>query len=216
MKSVATLVIVVVLLTAAGAVLWFASESEANVAAAEYALVTLRYERAAEGLDAAHGRRVLEPLIARVSGMATDSATARYWAGDYQALAESDDTRLKMLAINAEYRTLRATGGTYQAFVARLDSIAKRYADILRAEPENEDAAYNYEFVLRLRRSIMTAKQTRPGLDPGVGGLTVHGVPGAPPQDSDAKKFKMIVPMMPDERQEAEEAGRAGRKMRKG
>jgi hypothetical protein len=215
-KSVASLVIVVVLLVAAGAVLWFASESEASVAAAEYALVTLRYERAAQELDAARGRRVLEPLIARVSGVATDSATARYWSGDYQALAESDDTRLKMLATNAEYRTLRSTGGTYQAFVARLDSIAKRYADVLRTDPENEDAAYNYEFVLRLRRSIMTAKQNIPGLDPGVGGLTVHGVPGAPPQDSDAKKFKMIVPMMPDERQEAEEAGRAGRKVRKG
>ena len=111
---------------------------------------------------------------------------------------------------------LRSTGGTYQTFVARLDSIGKLYADILRVEPENEDAAYNYEFVLRLRRAAMTAKKNIPGLDPAAAGITVHGVPGAPPQDSDAKKFKMIVPMMPDERQEAEEAGRAGRKVRKG
>ena len=42
--------------------------------------------------------------------------------------------------------------------------------------------------------------------------LTVHGEPGAPPQNSDAKKFKMIVPMLPDERQEAEEAGRGPRR----
>ena len=44
----------------------------------------------------------------------------------------------------------------------------------------------------------------------------MHGVPGAPPEESDAKKFKMIVPMLPDERQEAEEAGRAAKKIRKG
>jgi hypothetical protein len=111
---------------------------------------------------------------------------------------------------------LRSTGGTYQSFVTRLEGIAKQYADVLREQPENEDAAYNYEYVLRLRQAAMTAKQTIPGLDPAAGGLTVHGVPGAPPPDSDAKKFKMIVPMTPDERQEAEEAGRSGRKIRKG
>lgn len=216
MKSVATLVIIVVLLVAGGTLLWFASQAEARLAAAEYSLVTLRYDRAAEELAAARGTGVLDPLISRVGSEGTDVAIARYWAGDYEALAEREDESLKLLATNADYRMLRSTGGTYQSFVARLDSIGKRYADILRTQPDNEDAAYNYEFVLRLRRAAVTAKQNIPGLDPAAGGITVHGVPGAPPQDSDAKKFKMIVPMMPDERQEAEEAGRAGRKIRKG
>jgi hypothetical protein len=215
MKSVASLVIIVIILVLAGAVLWFASQTEARVAAAEYALVTLRYERAAQELDQARGRGVLEPLIRRIGGSATDSSLARYWSGDYQSLAEAEDTRLRMLATDAEYRMLRSTGGTYQAFVARLDSISKRYADVLRSDPANADAAFNYEFTLRLRRAALTAKQAIPGLDPAAG-VTVHGVPGAPPQDSDAKKFKMIVPMMPDERQEAEEAGRTGKKVRKG
>jgi hypothetical protein len=216
MKSAASLVILVVLLVVAGTILWFAAEAEARLAAAEYALVTLRYERAAEELDAARGSGVLEPLVSRVGRAGTDSAVARYWSGDYEALAESEQEALKLLAANAEYRMLRSTGGTYQSFVARLDSISKQYAEILRTQPDNEDAAYNYEFVLRLRRAAMTAKQNIPGLDPAAGGITVHGIPGAPPKDSDAKKFKMIVPMMPDERQEAEEAGRAGRKIRKG
>jgi len=100
--------------------------------------------------------------------------------------------------------------------VTRLDTIAKKYGDVIRAEPNNEDAAYNYEFVLRLRSMVATAKQPLMPTDPMSAGLSVHGVPGAPPEESDAKKFKMIVPMLPDERQEAEEAGRAGRKVRKG
>jgi hypothetical protein len=62
---------------------------------------------------------------------------------------------------------------------------------------------------------VVRAKQPLSAGDPGAD-LTVHGAAGAPPQDSDAKKFKMIVPMLPDERQEAEEAGRAGQKVRKG
>jgi hypothetical protein len=214
-RSAASLFVTVILLVAAGAILWFASESESRVAAAEYALVTLRYDRAAVELDAARGSGVFEPVINRVGGSPTDSAVARYWSGDYEALAASQDPRLKLLATDADYRMLRSTGGTYQAFVARLDVISKRYADVLRTDPDSEDAAYNYEFVLRLRRAAMAAKQAIPGLEPAAG-VTVHGVPGAPPQESDAKKFKMIVPMMPDERQEAEEAGRAGRKVRKG
>jgi hypothetical protein len=216
MRSVASLIVIVVLLVAAGVVLWFAGESESRLAAAEYALVTLRYETAAEELDAARGSGVLDPLVSRLGGSPTDSAIARYWSGEYETLSESEAESLKLLATNADYRMLRSTGGTYQSFVARLDSISKRYADILRTQPDNEDAAYNYEFTLRLRRAAMQAKQNIPGLDPAAGGITVHGVPGAPPKDSDAKKFKMIVPMMPDERQEAEEAGRAGRKVRKG
>ena len=47
-------------------------------------------------------------------------------------------------------------------------------------------------------------------------GLTIHGFAGAPPEESDMKKFKMIVPMRPDERLEAEKAGKGTTKVRKG
>ena len=103
MKSTASLIVTVVVLAAIGTVLWFASESESRVAAAEYALVTLRYERAAAELDAARGRGVLEPLIQRIGGAGTDSAVARYWSGDYEAFAETEDPRLKRLATDADY-----------------------------------------------------------------------------------------------------------------
>ena len=63
---------------------------------------------------------------------------------------------------------------------------------------------------------MLKSKQPLPAGDPALVDLTVHGEAGAPPRDSDAKKFKMIVPMLPDERQEAEEAGRTGQKLRKG
>jgi hypothetical protein len=217
MKSITASVIAVAILLIAAALLWAAGNNEERLAAAEYTLVTLRYERAAAELDAATSPGILDPVLRRISSDVSDRpAMARYWSGDYEEISQSDDLRLRLLAANAEYRTLRGTGGPWQTVVARLDAIGKRYADILRADPGNEDAAYNYEFVLRYRAAVVAAKQPLLPSDVAESGLTLHGIPGAPPQDSDAKKFKMIVPMMPDERQEAEEAGRAPKKVRKG
>jgi hypothetical protein len=159
---------------------------------------------------------LLDPVVRRLSRVSGDeSAVAAYWTGDDERLNNSDDPAVKLLAANAEYRALRRAGATWQAAVGRLDAIAKRYADVIRLQPDNEDAAYNYEFVLRLRSTIANSRQGLVATEPAPG-LTVHGVPGAPPEETDAKKFKMIVPMLPDERQEAEEAGRAARKIRKG
>ena len=217
MKSVGGYITLVVLLVVAGGISWFASKSEGRLAAAEYSLVTLRYDRAATELKEATSPGLLDPVVRRLSPVAGDeSAAAQYWTGDDEALNTSDDPAVKLLAANAEYRALRRSGGPWQAAVGRLDAIAKRYADVIRLQPDNEDAAYNYEFVLRLRSTVASARQPLAPLDPAGSGITVHGVPGAPPEESDAKKFKMIVPMLPDERQEAEEAGRAARKIRKG
>jgi hypothetical protein len=215
MKSVTGSLLLIVILVAAGGLLWLAGKSEQRLAAAEYSLVTLRYETAARELDVAAGSPLIEPLI-RVVGvdLSDQGPNARYWLGDYEALSQSEDPALKLLAANAEYRALRASGGPYQVAVGRLDTIAKRYADVLRLQPGNEDAAFNYEFVVRLRSALVLAKKPLPAV--GDLGITMHGLPGAPPEESEAKKFKMIVPMLPDERQEAEEAGRAGRKIRKG
>lgn len=217
MRSFAASIVLALALLAAGGILWTASQREARLAAAEYRLFTLRYETAAEDLAAAAAPGVLDPVVTRLSpATAAGQAAANYWMGDLEALATAEDPGLRLLATNAEYRALRQTGGPWQAVVGRLDAISKRYADILRTEPGNEDAAYNYEFVTRLRASVVGAKQPLPGGDYAFFNVTPHGVAGAPPEESDAKKFKMIVPMLPDERQEAEEAGRAGRKLRKG
>ena len=56
---------------------------------------------------------------------------------------------MQVLAANAEYRALRAAGGPWQAVVGRLDTIAKRYADILRGIRANEEAGVQ----LRVRAS---------------------------------------------------------------
>ena len=180
------------LLLAAAAVLWARGLDADGLAEARRALVTLRYDRAR-------------------SAPAT-SAAARYWSGEYAAVdAETDP----LLAANAAYRAVVAPGGTAKAMVTRLDDVVKRYADVLRGDPANEDASFNYEFVVRYRAAIAARGVAVPPLEDD-GAVTPHGRVGAPARGTSQQQFKMLVPMRPDERREAEEAGKAGRRIRKG
>ena len=79
----------------------------------------------------------------------TLATTAGYWQGDYDAVAENPEA--KLLAANAAYRNMRKAGGSWQAVVGRMDSLVKQYAEILREDPSNTEAAFNYEYVVRLR-----------------------------------------------------------------
>ena len=222
MKSVVAQLVLVVILALAGVVLWTMGAAEQRLAAAQRTLVTLRYEQAAAELENSPATNAAERVIADATGLAGEAAatrrTAAYWLGDLDQFlrADTDEVAMKMLAADASYRALRAEGGTWQSVTTRLDAIAKRYADVLREQPENEDAAYNYEFVVRLRTAVAAARRSIAPLALEDTGLTVHGHRGAPPEGSDTKKFKMIVPMRPDERMEAEQAGRGAQKIRKG
>lgn len=207
--------LIAILLVAAGAILWRSSEHERRLAAAERDLVTLKYDDAASAAAQPGGRLAgLMPgshAAADAKGLAS---TAGYWRGDYDAAIENPDT--KLLAANASYRKIRQAGGSWQAVVGRLDSLVKQYAEILRDNPANTEAAFNYEYVVRLRAVFAQRKQPVPPVDAKYSGITIHGFPGAPPEEAEMKKFKMIVPMRPDERLEAEKAGKGTTKVRKG
>jgi hypothetical protein len=206
--------LIAILLVAAGAILWRSSEHERRLAAAERDLVTLKYDDAASAAATPGGRlaNLLPGSTANADARALAS-TAGYWGGDYDAAIENPDA--KLLAANAAYRKIRQAGGSWQAVVGRMDSVVKQYAEILRENPSNSEAAFNYEYIVRLRAVIAARKQAIPPVD-ATTGQSIHGFEGAPPEESDMKKFKMIVPMRPDERLEAEKAGKGTTKVRKG
>jgi len=207
--------LIAVLLVAAGAILWRSSEYERRLAAAERDLVTLKYEDAATAAAQPGGRLAgLMPLSQASQDAKALASTAGYWVGDYDKAIENPDA--KLLAANAAYRKLRQAGGSWQAVVGRMDTLVKLYAEILRENPNNTEAAFNYEYIVRLRAVFAARKLPVPPFSAKANGLTVHGFPGAPPEEADMKKFKMIVPMRPDERLEAEKAGKGTTKVRKG
>jgi hypothetical protein len=207
--------VIAIILVAAGAILWRSSEHERRLAAAERDLVTLKYDDAAAAAAQPGGRlAAMLPMSTTGADAKALASTAGYWRGDYDAAIENPDA--KLLAANAQYRKLREQGGSWQAVVGRMDNVVKLYAEIIRENPNNAEAVFNYEYVVRLRAVFAARKQPVPPIDGHSAGLTIHGFAGAPPEQSDMKKFKMIVPMRPDERLEAEKAGKGTTKVRKG
>jgi hypothetical protein len=186
------------------------------VAAAERDLVTLHYDTAAVAAAQPSGRiaRLMPGETETIAAAKNLTATAGYWQADYAALNADPDA--KLLAANAAYRTLRREGGTWQTVVGKLDTLIKNYGEVIRAQPDQIDAAFNYEYAIRLRGLVAARKQAVAPYESMGTDITIHGTAGAPPTESDTKKFKMIVPMRPDERLEAERAGKGATKVRKG
>ncbi len=149
-------------------------------------------------------------------------AVAAYWNGDYAAVAadappdedDDGDPDLMFLAANAAYRSTIQSRLERAALLRALDESLRRYGDVLEAAPSHSGAAYNYEFVARLRTALargrqgeLLANETRPNM---------HGEEGDPPQGTKPPEFNVIVPLRPDERQEQFDAGVGGVTRRRG
>ncbi len=216
MKTWVGPVLLAVVLLFAGLATWRAAGRELRLADAERDLFSLQFERASTKLDEiARSSPLLQFLPGLGSGAASRlNIASLYWRAAYTDLTGNDNVSL--LAANAAYRAVERDGGPWSAVVGRLDAVLKRYAEVLRSDPSDEDAAYNYELLVRLRASVVSAKRPLAATNAAAGGRTMHGDAGAPPEDSEMQQFRMIVPMQPNERREAEEAGRGAPRVRKG
>ncbi len=153
-------------------------------------------------------------------------AVAAYWNGDYATVAATTpatddandagngDPGLMFLAANAAYRSTIQSRMERAALLRALDESLRRYGEVLEAAPSHTGAAYNYEFVARLRTALargrqgeLLANETRPNM---------HGEEGDPPQGTKPPEFNVIVPLRPDERQDQFDAGVGGVPRRRG
>jgi hypothetical protein len=226
MKAVVTQLVVAVSLIALGGVLWVASSWERRAARADEALVTLRPEEPAieyAGLEntmrPARGVPWLDDLIAAVRRR---RAVAQYWQST--DVAPDRDPAVVFVVANATYRAAQREHDRL-TMARRMDDAIKQYAEALKANPENEDAAYNYEFTVRVKNNVMKAREVTPkaasaplleGELPI--GPTIHGQPGAPPRGTDMSQFKVVTPLRPDERKEQkpQDAGKPAPRIRRG
>ena len=206
---VARLIGVVVLVAVAIAVRQ-ASTLETRIATAQEQLTTVgQMTPAADAnLDASASYvsrvPVLGEQIART--IRRQRAEAAYWRADYAALTAGDtasqqaaDPSLRLLAANAAYRTAVIQQRTNQALAKSLEEVLKGYAGVLTDAPELTDAAYNYEYVVRLRNAAASGKS---GAPPGPKTPPMQGEKGEPPEGTKKSDFKVIVPLRPEERQE--------------
>ena len=160
-------------------------------------------------------------------------ATGAYWLGRYGDIAANtteagSDAAILLAAANGAYREAQRDPTPGPAAVQRLDGVLQAYAAALKASPRNAEAAYNYEYVSRVRDQAARAPQGKaakaaPAPAPAVGmrgdlpiGPTIHGRPGAPPPDAKMEELQMIAPMDFGDRETQPEATPGARREKKG
>ena len=204
----------------------------ARVADAKQDLATLRHDT----LDALTPQSAMSDYFAGDRpGLSDDirvvKATVAYWLGRYGAVAadtteSAADAQILLTAANAAFREAQNDPAIGPAAVQRLDGVLQAYAAALKASPRNVDAAYNYEYVARIRDQVARSAQGRIAKSPTSGGPvmggdlpagpTIHGAPGAPPPDAKMEELQTIAPMEYGDREAQPEPTPGAKRERKG
>lgn len=239
MKSVVIPGVLAVVLAVAGAGFWTMGKSEQRLADAHKELVMLQYADASSESDAVVAD---PPLVHRVGGLGANEivdarhvkSTADYWQASYASLEpkrdaggsiSETDPEVLLLAANASFRASQSETDR-NLTLRKLDSVVKTYAEVLKNAPADADAAYNYEYAIRLRDTLAkarpgpltrTAAKSAEEHDSDLpAGPTLHGHAGGPPAKADMAQFKIVIPKRGEERKDDPQAGKGGVKVRKG
>ncbi len=234
MKSVTGYVVAAIVLALAALVCWRVGNDQLQVAIVHQQVQTMQYAAAAKS-DVEQSLGPLARLSPVGGDMAADAragqSTADYWLGKYDDLKPEmntskpaeKDPRVLLLNANAAYRTIQAANQHIDkaALLQQFDQVINGYRDVMRANPDDTDAPYNYELVVRQRSEL--ARQRGPGGKPVLeeaSTSTIHGRPGTTPKGQSMSDFKTNIPQRNDERQEErrenENAGKGNQKARKG
>ena len=148
------------MLFAAAWLSWSEARLAARVADARQQMATLQFQ-----LDDTLKPAARFPTTCRARRAACSAnirrirATVAYWIGGYDDVIEEGsqevDAEILLTAANAAFRASeRAAGAPQQEQVQRLDGVLQAYASVLKASPRHADAAYNYEYVSRVRDEV--------------------------------------------------------------
>jgi hypothetical protein len=133
---------------------------------------------------------------ALASDVTEHRATVEYWLSRYADVMDLGrgevDANLLLLAANSAYRTSQRDGFTGTLAVQQLDGVLQAYATVLKAAPDNVDAAYNFELVARVRdQAAMAAEQAAKGkAAAGAADHSQHPSTRVPPPSEAARSLR--------------------------
>jgi len=188
-----------------------ASRFERRMADAARAMATLNlagaaraYDELASYLDATPG---LPSLLGGLRDeLAARRAAVRYWQADYAGLL-ADHTEsgisgghspqdLQFVVANAAYR-LRPDAAAREEMLRSLDRAIGLYLRLIQASPGHRDAAFNYEFAIRMRKAVARGRPW-----PAGDRMAPLGREGEPAAEADVEQIKIYVPAEHDEESE--------------
>ncbi|HXD73846.1 MAG TPA: hypothetical protein VN628_08925 [Vicinamibacterales bacterium] len=230
MKGITAYLVLAVALALLGAGLMKAASLDRDLAAAQEHVVAQKYDDVEPTYETAEKYYDYASHIPGIgAGPANDirtlHATLHYWQKDYAAVipqqsdpvgsVPADNPDMQLVVANAVYRVNQTKMKDKETTIAALDQSILTYVTVLKNAPRNEDAAYNFELLVRLRDEIDKGKRK-----PGPSEMVLKGpdgAAGAPPQiDSSMSDFKIYIPLESQERQDQGVAGKAAAGKRKG
>jgi hypothetical protein len=230
MKSVTGCVLGAGVMALIGAVCLAAGTLERRIAHAQEQVAAGHYDEALSAFDQAepyleYASRV--PWIGNgpVNGIRARRAAVQYWRRQYSALAPeqtnpviavpADNIDLQLVVADAVYRAGQARANDRQSALQTVDAGIEAYLTVLKNVPRrHERAAYNFEYLVRLRHDI---ENSRGKLDVSrVEAKGPFGRAGTTPDATSTGEFKILVPLESPERDKNGEAGKAAPLKRKG
>jgi len=230
MKNITGYLLSAVVLTFAGGALLVAASLDRDIATAQEHVVAQKYsdvEPTYETAEKYYDYASHLPGIGAgpANDIRTKHATLHYWQKDYAAVipqqtdpvgsVSQDNPDLQLVVANAVYRAAQSKMKDKETTMAGLDQGILSYVTVLKNSPRNEDAAFNFELLVRLRDELDKGKRK-----PGPAEMVLKGpdgAAGAPPTiDSSMSDFKIYIPLESQERQDQGVAGKAAPGKRKG
>lgn len=203
---------------------------ERRMAEAEQAFSALAFERSERDLDELERYLQYASRLPWIGSAPLNELRARrvassYWRGNYGnivsaegdpiAAIDPDNAALQLVAANALYRAAVETAKDRDALVEAIDRSLATYRGVLRSATSSEDAAYNYEYLVRLRALVARGgRRSAPPAAPAES--SPHGVRGAPPPERQSEPFEILIPQDEDTPEEDPDAGRSGPLRRRG
>jgi len=218
-KGIAGYIVGAIVLAVLGGICLGASRLDGLMVNAQQSLLTSDYNGADASLQSAEryygyasrlpwvGERTANEVRAR-------RAAVNYWQRKYSALAPADrtdpvadvaadDVPLQTIVADSVYRGGQTRAKDRAAMLQMLDSSISAYRTVLSNArrpddgPYAEVAAYNYEYVVRLRNEILNGRRRE--LPPS-GDKRTFGSGGKPEDPEFQNEFKEYVPLQKEER----------------
>jgi hypothetical protein len=231
MRTFIAFVVVTIALAAFGYASLGVARLEDHMADAQQRLATLQYDAAKDSLAEAaqyadHARWV--PWLGRDDRQEIRARTAalQYWKKDYDELVPAqaepvaavgdDNVELQLVVANAAYRLGQGRAKDKATTMKALEEAASGYLTVLKNNTWHTEAAFNYEYIVRLRDELAKGKQPpQPPKDQTE--ESDNGESGAPSPATTSKGFQIYIPLEQGEKNPAGgEAGKAAPKERKG
>ena len=230
MKGIAGFLAGAVVLALIGSGALAAARYDRHMANAQQQAATGQYAEASASLDEAEGYLGYARWLPGLGDDAAREVSARrgalqYWQRQYDdlvpaqaepvAAVDEANVDLQLVVANAAFRANPARAKDRESLVQALDEAASGYLTVLKNDRWNEDAAYNYEYVIRLRDEVAKGRRQPPPEPEEEDGD--FGESGAPAETTDSEEFKIYIPLQGDERNpDGGEAGKSSPRDRKG